>query len=93
VVVATSHQYCKGILRLTGKHQTKDIIKDIKQKIIVTKIDLLEIGITFYFLPMVDQILNQIHKVGHHKKSPSKKNSQNSHSKMWVLNSFIKNHV
>jgi hypothetical protein len=35
-------------------HQTKDIIEDIKQKIIVTKIDLLEISITFYFLPMAD---------------------------------------
>jgi len=54
-----------------GEHQTKNIIKDIKQKIIVIKIDSLEIGITFYFFPMVDQTLNQNHKVGHHKKSPS----------------------
>jgi hypothetical protein len=38
-----------------GEHQTKNIVKDIKQKIIVIKIDSLEIGITFYFFPMVDK--------------------------------------
>jgi hypothetical protein len=36
--------------------------------LVATKIDSLEIGIIFYFLPMVDQTLNQNHKVGHHKK-------------------------
>jgi hypothetical protein len=56
-----------------GEHQTKDIVKGIKRKIIVTKIDSLEIGINFYFLPMVDQTLNQNHKVGHHKNHPWKK--------------------
>jgi hypothetical protein len=76
VVVATGHLQ-RHLLQLMGEHQTKDsvedIIKGIKQKIIVTKIGLLEIGITFYFLPMVDQTLNQNHKVGHHKKSSPKK--------------------
>ncbi len=56
-----------------GEHQTKNIIEDIQKEKNATKIDLLEIGITFYFLSMIDQNLNKKHKVGHHKKSPPKK--------------------